>query len=64
MKEEIKACPFCGKKGEIRDRRGINGRLDFSFNAGCKNKGCLIQPHTHYYKTKMDAIAAWNRRDE
>lgn len=51
----LECCPFCGSKAELfPDGDGVY--------AGCKNKDCLITPITETYRTKRDAIRAWNRR--
>ncbi|WP_202581228.1 Lar family restriction alleviation protein [Citrobacter freundii] len=48
-------CPFCGGKAELSpDGDGVF--------AGCKSKICAINPITDTYKTKREAIRAWNRR--
>lgn len=48
-------CPFCGREAElVSDGDGVY--------AGCSDKACLIKPITDTYKTKRDAIRAWNRR--
>lgn len=58
-KAKMKRCPFCGQYGEvIRDE--IN---EFPFVPRCKNVECIA--HNIYffgYRTKAEAIAAWNRR--
>lgn len=48
-------CPFCGGEAElVSDGDGVY--------AGCSDKACVIKPITDTYKTKRDAIRAWNRR--
>lgn len=48
-------CPFCGNAACLTaDGDGVF--------AGCSNKACLINPITETYRTKRDAIRAWNRR--
>lgn len=48
-------CPFCGGEAElVSDGDGVY--------AGCSDKACFIKPITDTYKTKRDAIRAWNRR--
>ncbi|RXW27740.1 Lar family restriction alleviation protein [Enterobacter adelaidei] len=50
-------CPFCGDEAELTaDGDGVF--------AGCSSKSCLINPITETYRTKRDAIRAWNRRSK
>ncbi len=48
-------CPFCQCDAELfADGDGIY--------AGCAGNKCLIKPITLTYRTKRDAIRAWNLR--
>lgn len=48
-------CPFCGARPQMRDE--VTGPLPFRVICGCGALG----PES---RTRMDAIAAWNRRAE
>lgn len=50
---DLKPCPFCGGKAYI-----VDGGKDYSFFAGCSN--CCS--YTEFFKTKDEALAAWNTR--
>lgn len=51
MKEtELKPCPFCGGKAELSNYT--------HYWIGCKD--CWVE--TKCYKSKEEAIEAWNRR--
>ena len=54
MNEELKPCPFCGKKASIFCN-GVDYEID------CRNKGCRVVIHTHA-STKRTAVANWNKR--
>ena len=60
--EEIKNCPFCGKKGIFREFMC----LDKHWVVSCRNKKCFIKPSTFLHlpscKTKAQAIRRWNKR--
>ncbi|HDS1237618.1 TPA: Lar family restriction alleviation protein [Pluralibacter gergoviae] len=48
-------CPFCGGTAELSaDGDGVF--------AGCSNRQCAINPITQTYRTKREAVRAWNRR--
>lgn len=53
---ELKPCPFCGGKADIRDFTIIDS--DPEIDIFCTNCG----GQTFVYKTKAEAIEAWNRR--
>lgn len=51
----ILPCPFCGEGGELC--------VDFDgVYVGCVNKCCLVAPITLSFRSKRDAIYAWNNR--
>lgn len=50
-------CPFCGCEPSIH-QSGIK------YNIECKNEDCGVQVYTFYFRSKAEAIAAWNRRDK
>jgi Lar family restriction alleviation protein len=56
MNEELKPCPFCGKKGKLHT---IPGSPRF-WKVDCINWDCAGM--TKCYRSKELAIAAWNKR--
>ena len=55
MTEELKSCPFCGRKANFFT---LNFVKEKEYNAGCKICGI----HTDNYKTMEEAANAWNKR--
>ena len=60
MATELKPCPFCGGRACVRKNKGIFE----TFNVYCMNEDCRVEPITHSYYRKDEAIEAWNRRAE
>lgn len=67
---DIKPCPFCGKRGYLKEqivpsrRRGYNG-YSGRYYVHCKNLNCAVKPSTsREYINPSLAIAAWNKRSE
>lgn len=56
--EELKNCPFCGKKPQRGYYEPIDGHGLYSIECGW----CEIAPSTPDYNTKAKAIKAWNTR--
>ena len=75
--EEIKDCPFCGAAGDIWEREVVlglegnncmtNGVYHYEhidakvWVSDCSECNCVIGEN---YKSREEAIAAWNRRVE
>lgn len=57
MSKELKPCPFCGGKGELRYRP-----FDEDFFIKCEYKNWKCNTQTLYYETEEEAIEAWNTR--
>lgn len=55
---ELKPCPFCGGRASVRH----HGDMIESYLVYCMNEDCKVEPQTHTYLRKEDAIEAWNRR--
>ena len=57
---ELKPCPFCGAKAEVRQKRALN-----TWIVECSN---LLCPASYMigmdYDTEDEAIEVWNRRAE
>lgn len=58
MPNKLKLCPFCG--GEAILQKGIDGRYFVECNI--TKSHCSVIPKTWAYKTKKEAINAWNER--
>ena len=58
MPDKIKPCPFCGRRGEVK-------QLQFGFETvprfGVVCITCGISPG--WYFEEAEAVRAWNRRD-
>ncbi len=64
MNEELKPCPFCGKKAKVAVVGEPSDRADWWYVI-CTNVECSVKPQTLYcYEDKADAVEAWNRRVE
>lgn len=65
--EELKPCPFCGGKADIWKKQYPNGYIDgvwktrTTWVADCSVCDCVC---SEIFKTKKEAIEAWNRRVE
>lgn len=57
MNESLKPCPFCGQKGQIKERT-----KDDRYTVGCHNGDCLTKPSFVYYSSKSMAAHFWNKR--
>jgi len=58
---ELKKCPFCGGEAEFCNYKyHIGKRIVPEYWVGCSGCGVI----TFYYKTKQQAITAWNNRKE
>jgi len=59
--DELKSCPFCGKKGTLVGFKGMIGEKRWYVH--CKNSACKMKNvETYRYDNKNLAIVAWNRR--
>ena len=62
MTRELKPCPFCGGEGKLKVADGILD--DFTmFYCYCPNGKC-IAGGTDWFKSREEAIEAWNTRAE
>lgn len=57
MSKELKPCPCCGGKAELRHRP-----FDEDFFIKCEYQNWKCNTQTLYYETEEEAIEAWNRR--
>ena len=64
MTEELKPCPFCGGKAEVRTLTYKDTKV---YGIFCLPDLEAEYSHGHFidnYANKQEAIAAWNRRDD
>lgn len=64
MPNELKPCPFCGRKpSKVRENHHPSINATF-YSVECKapSSKCGTNPRTRYFTTKEKAIEAWNRR--
>ena len=59
----LKPCPFCGGRASVKKFVSKNGAFEI-YNVYCMNEDCRVEPITHDYFHKEEAIEAWNRRAE
>ena len=56
-------CPFCGTPAALGDNTGTPGITETRYKVWCPGDECGGEnPHTLWYHTKVEAIAAWNQR--
>lgn len=60
MMDELKPCPFCGSKAELKRWWTGLGISRYTNRVQCTNKKCRC--NSGDWKIKPKAIAAWNRR--
>lgn len=63
MSETLKPCPFCGGEASVKCEV-LAGMFVRGYWVSCDNNYCNenIECSTYAFDTKVDAIAAWNRR--
>lgn len=59
MPNELRECPWCGRKGELRSPK-IHDKIEYKVK--CPNLWCHIQPETELCDNEEEAIEQWNRR--
>ena len=58
MRSELKACPFCGKKGKLIHSSGQGWYMPV-----CENNNCVAgEDGASLIETKSGAIKIWNAR--
>lgn len=55
----LKPCPFCGGRAFLNH---TNQPIGDSYQVYCGNEDCTVEPCTHTYFEKNQAVEAWNRR--
>ena len=59
--EELKPCPFCGKKPTV-DLHSAIKKSDGAWQVFCEFNYCFVKPHIGYFYDKINVIKAWNTR--
>jgi Lar family restriction alleviation protein len=64
--DELKPCPFCGSKPSKVRQHIVGGLAVAYYTVECEagNSKCFIKPKTKFFRSKEEAIEAWNRRAE
>ena len=61
--EELKVCPFCGKKSQIYTYRIYDHKIKYAVR--CNTQNCNGHPwEPVWFDSKEEAVKAWNRRDK
>jgi hypothetical protein len=64
MTQALEPCPFCGGEAVANiipeSVGGVPG--DGDWEAGCRNRACLVQPMATDFVDEASAVAAWNKR--
>ena len=61
--EELKMCPFCGKKAQIYMYRIYDYKIKYAVR--CNTHNCNGHPlEPVWFDSKEEAIKAWNRRSK
>ncbi len=55
---KLKPCPFCG----CRPRVSPPGWGVYGYYVMCEASRCRVNPMTVSFRTRAEAVAAWNRR--
>lgn len=62
-KQELKPCPFCGKKPKIVKNKAFTEINNSNFyKIGCISNSCLINPISGWSTDKSKLIKSWNKR--
>lgn len=59
---EILPCPFCGSKALIERTEIGNEDITEEFWISCSNEECMASELNFFWKSRADAIQAWNQR--
>lgn len=59
---EVEICPFCGSEATVA-KIMVSDTL-YAVYCSADENYCYIRPSTKVYKTREEAIKAWNRRVE
>lgn len=66
--KDLKPCPFCGQSPAITESHRwpwMANKSVIGFSVVCENIDCVIYSADNtYFRSKSDAIEAWNRRVE
>ena len=65
LTEELKPCPFCGRKPKVCKRLiSWSSQVLKMYQVACPFKTCRVKPMTEWREKKQDCIADWNTRNE
>jgi hypothetical protein len=69
MDRELKSCPMCGSKAELKESYYLESEQPYSY-VHCLNDGCALNHNAAHFsgssKTKNSekAVDAWNKREQ
>lgn len=69
MDRELKSCPMCGSKAELKESYYFESELPYSY-VHCTNEGCALNHNTAHFsgsskgKNSEKAVDAWNKREQ
>jgi hypothetical protein len=68
MDRELKSCPLCGSKAELKESHYLESELPYSY-VHCTKEECVLSHNTAHFsgaderKNSQNAIAAWNKQE-
>lgn len=68
MDRELKSCPLCDSKAELKESHYLESELPYSY-VHCTNDECVLSHNTAHFsgsdegKNSRNAVAAWNKQD-
>lgn len=67
MDKELKSCPLCGSKAELKEAHYLESERPYSY-VHCTDEHCVLSHNTAHFsgpdetRNSENAIAAWNQR--
>jgi hypothetical protein len=69
MDRELKSCPLCGSKAELKESHYLESELPYSY-VHCINDECALSRNTAHFsgsdenRNSQNAAAAWNKQQK
>ena len=69
MDRELKSCPVCGSKAELKESHYLESELPYSY-VHCLSAECVLNQNTAHFsgsdeaKNSQNAVEAWNKRQK
>jgi hypothetical protein len=67
MDRELKSCPLCGSKAELKESHYLESELPYSY-VQCMNDTCALNHNTAHFsggdvgRNSQNAVASWNKQ--